>query len=160
MTDEPLSEQLQHLADWARRFERRDGHVDSLVRERPQFIHQLQKILNFVKGRGRRRRRQKDLMEQNDKNRTLRSLSAPSVPALGEDAIATIWGWAKNRNSFFTSGITTDSSSPILDSVCQHLIHNTKAAIQINTIHTRLLLYFLARFVDEKLEDVRDKWTE
>ncbi|KAJ5117663.1 hypothetical protein N7448_011295 [Penicillium atrosanguineum] len=95
-------------------------------------------------------------MELRDKNRTLQSLSSPSVPKLEEEVIATVWGWAKHQKSFFTSGIKTDTSSPILDSVCQHLIYNKDVAFQINTIHTRLLVYFLARFVNEKLTDTRD----
>ena len=128
---------------------------------RTQFVYQLQGILQRVAGRELRRLRRETLKEP---NRTLQSLSSSSVPTLEPEVIATIWGWAEDTKSFFTPGSKTDASSPILDSVCTPildsvctlLIYNTTTAVQINTIHTRLLLYFLARFVDEKLQDVRD----
>ncbi|KAJ6117953.1 hypothetical protein N7523_005704 [Penicillium sp. IBT 18751x] len=158
MSSTRLSHQLEILADRARQHEERYGEADSLLgRQDPQFVHQLQGILHRVAGRALRRQQQKDMvLELKDKNRTLQSLRSSSVPALEPEAIATIWGWAKDKGSFLTPAGKTDPCSPILDSVCKRLNHNTTAAVLINTIHTRLLLYFFARFVDEKLEDVRD----
>ena len=102
-------------------------------------------------------------MEQEEKNRALQSLSGASISKLEETVIATIWGWATHKKSFFDSGSVTAAgpvrssagASPILDSVCT-LLKQVQEQTQINTIRRRLLLYFLARFVDGKIKDVRD----
>lgn len=88
-----------------------------------------------------------------------------STPKLGADAIKTIWSWANQKELFFkpggepTKGEHEASVPPggalFFNSVCS-LLKKMEQQNQVDTVRMRLLLYFLARFVDERCEGAQE----
>ncbi|KAJ6019802.1 hypothetical protein N7499_003097 [Penicillium canescens] len=72
---------------------------------------------------------------------------------LCQEAEETVWKWADNPDSFFdyTTESTAGSTPSMLDSVCR-LLNHIEVQDQINTIRRRLLLCFLAEFVNERIQ--------
>lgn len=95
-------------------------------------------------------------------NRLLRDAPAEELDDVAEH---TIWNWVHDKDAFFHATARSsraDADSPasgasvrLLDSVCC-LLEDLQTQERVDSVRWRLLLYFLARFVDEKIHDVRD----
>ncbi|KAJ5152518.1 hypothetical protein N7492_009798 [Penicillium capsulatum] len=87
-------------------------------------------------------------------------LKADSLQA---DDLAIIWRWVGHEDDFFLSTVAATPpriqhlghSSPLLNSMCC-LLKDMETQSRVDTVRGRLLLYFLALLVDERIPNVKE----
>lgn len=89
-------------------------------------------------------------------------LNSTAIDELREEVVAIIWSWVDDMDLFFHGAVTAPaphgggSGMLLLDSVCG-MLHFIKTQSAVDRIRWRLLLYFLALLVDERISHVGDE---